>query len=73
MKLTFIQKGFIERAMRYSDYKCFRFGFDSAVAFISIAQLPTNLLDEVLWQEFDKLGRELKADESLLILRIVLP
>jgi enoyl-CoA hydratase/carnithine racemase len=51
--------------MRYSDYKCFRFGFDSGVAFVSIDHPPINLLDEVLSQEFDKLGRELEADESV--------
>jgi hypothetical protein len=43
--------------MRYSDYKCFRFGFDSGVALVSIDHPPINLLDEVLSQEFDKLGK----------------
>jgi len=43
--------------MRYSDYKCFRFEFDSGVAFVSINHPPINLLDEVLSQEFDRLGR----------------
>jgi len=47
--------------MRYSDYKCFQFRFDSGVAFVSIDHPPINLLDEVLSQEFDKLGRELEA------------
>ena len=51
--------------MGYSDYKCFRFGFDSGVAFVSINHPPINLLDEVLSQEFDKLGRELEADEGV--------
>jgi hypothetical protein len=51
--------------MRYSDYKCFRFGFDSGVAFVSIDHPPINLLDEVLSQEFDQLGRELEADEGV--------
>src|ERR1700723_851138 len=51
--------------MRYSDYKCFRFGFDSGVAFVSINHPPINLLDEVLSAEFDRLGRALEADESV--------
>ncbi len=51
--------------MPYSDYKCFQFGFDSGVAFVSIDHPPINLLDEVLSQEFDRLGRELEADESI--------
>src|ERR1700723_3278152 len=51
--------------MRYSDYKCFQFGFDSGVAFVRINHPPIHLLDEVLSQEFDKLGRELEADESV--------
>src|SRR3984957_12327749 len=51
--------------MRYSDYKCFRFSFDSGVTFVSIDHPPINLLDEVLSQEFDKLGRDLEADESV--------
>jgi enoyl-CoA hydratase/carnithine racemase len=49
----------------YSDYKCFRFRFDSGVAFVSIDHPPINLLDEVLSQEFDRLGRELETDESV--------
>src|SRR5258708_37738883 len=61
--------------MRYSDYKCFRFRFDSGVAFVSIDYPPINLLDEVLSQEFDKLGRELEADESVrvVVLQSALP
>src|SRR5437899_3575533 len=61
--------------MRYSDYKCFRFGFDSGVAFVSIDHPPINLLDEALSQEFDKLGRELEADESVrvVVLQSALP
>jgi hypothetical protein len=61
--------------MRYSDYKCFRFGFDSGVAFVSIDHPPINLLDEVLSQEFDKLGRELEVDESVrvVVLQSALP
>src|SRR5258707_9451975 len=55
--------------MQYSDYKCFQLRFDSGVAFVSINHPPINLLDEVLSQEFDKLGRELETDESV---RVVL-
>ena len=51
--------------MGYSDYKCFQFGFDSGVAFVSINHPPINLLDEVLSAEFDRLGRELEADASI--------
>src|SRR5258708_32818969 len=61
--------------MPYSDYKCFRFEFDSGVAFVSIDHPPINLLDEVLSQEFDRLGRELEADESVrvVVLQSALP
>ena len=51
--------------MSYSDYKYFQLRFDSGVAFVSINHPPINLLDEVLSQEFDKLGRELETDESV--------
>src|ERR1700749_3408034 len=51
--------------MRYSDYKLFQFGFDSGVAFASINPPPINLLDEALSAEFDRLGRELEADDSV--------
>src|ERR1700741_2812253 len=51
--------------MQYSDYKCFRFAFDSGVVFVSINHPPINLLDEVLSAELDRLGRELEADESV--------
>jgi enoyl-CoA hydratase/carnithine racemase len=61
--------------MRYSDYKCFRFAFDSGVAFVSIDHPPINLLDEVLSEEFDKLAREIEADESVrvVVLQSALP
>ena len=42
--------------MGYSDYKCFSFGFDSGIVFVSIDHPPINLLDEVLSAEFDRLG-----------------
>src|ERR1700691_598100 len=51
--------------MRYSGYRCFRLGFDAGVAFVSINHPPINLLDEVLSQEFDRLGRELETDGSV--------
>jgi enoyl-CoA hydratase/carnithine racemase len=51
--------------VQYSDYKCFRCSFVSGVAFVSIDHPPINLLDEVLSQEFDRLGRELETDESV--------
>src|SRR5580698_6136736 len=51
--------------MQFFDYRCFRFRFDSGVAFVSIDHPPINLLDEVLSLEFDKLGRELETDGSV--------
>jgi enoyl-CoA hydratase/carnithine racemase len=61
--------------MRYSDYKCFRFTFDSGVAFVSIDHPPINLLDEVLSPEFEQLGRQLESDESVrvVVLQSALP
>src|SRR5256885_17122427 len=61
--------------MQYFDYKCFQLRFDSGVAFVSIDHPPINLLDEVLSQEFDKLGRELEADERvrIVVLQSALP
>jgi enoyl-CoA hydratase/carnithine racemase len=61
--------------MQYSDYKCFRLMFDSGVAFVSIDHPPINLLDEVLSQELDQLGRDLEADESVrvVVLQSALP
>src|ERR1700733_6653328 len=61
--------------MRYSGYNCFRFGFDSGVAFVSINHPPINLLDEALSQEFDRLGRELEVDEAIrvVVLQSALP
>src|SRR6202162_385243 len=61
--------------MGYSDYKCFQFKFDSGVAFVSINHPPINLLDDLLSAEFDKLGRELEADESVrvVVLQSALP
>jgi enoyl-CoA hydratase/carnithine racemase len=61
--------------MQYSDYKCFQFRFDSGIAFASIDHPPINLLDEVLSTEFDRLGRELEADDSVrvVVLQSALP
>src|ERR1700721_4402693 len=61
--------------MRYSDYKCFQFRFDAGGAFVSIDHAPINLLDDVLSQEFDKLGRQLESDESIrvVVLQSALP
>jgi len=61
--------------MQYSDYKCFRFRFDSGVAFVSINHPPINLLDDVLSAEFDRLGKELEADDSVrvVVLQSALP
>ena len=61
--------------MRYSDYTRLRLRFDSGVAFVTIDHPPINLLDEVLSQEFDKLGRELETDESVrvVVLQSALP
>jgi enoyl-CoA hydratase/carnithine racemase len=61
--------------MRYSDYKCFKLKCDSGIAFVSINHPPINLLDEVLSQELDSLGRELEADESVrvVVLQSALP
>ena len=51
--------------MSYSEYKCFQLAFDSGIAFVTINHPPINLLDDVLSQEFDDLGRDLEADESV--------
>src|SRR6202020_1627302 len=61
--------------MQYSDDKCFRLVFDSGVAFVSIDHPPINLLDEVLSQELDQLGRDLEADASVrvVVLQSALP
>src|ERR1700739_3047385 len=56
--------------MRYSDYTCLRLRFDSGGAFVTIDHPPINLLDEVLSQEFDKLGRELETDESVRVVAL---
>src|ERR1700739_4828339 len=61
--------------MGYFDTKCSGFEFDSGVACVSIDHPPINLLDEILSEEFDKLGRELEADESVrvVVLESALP
>ena len=61
--------------MPYSDYKCLQLRLDSGVAFVTLNHPPINLLDEILSQEFDKLGRELETDESVrvVVLQSALP
>src|SRR6202451_3547507 len=65
----------MESPMPYSDYKCFRFAFESGVAFVSIDNRPIHLLDEALSAEFDRLGRELEVDDGIrvVILQSALP
>jgi enoyl-CoA hydratase/carnithine racemase len=61
--------------MPYSDYKCFQLRFESGVAYASIDHPPINLLDDVLSAEFDRLGRELEADDGVrvVVLQSALP
>ncbi len=61
--------------MQYVDYKCLRLVFDSGVAFVDIDHPPINLLDEVLSQELDQLGRDLEADKNVrvVVLQSALP
>jgi enoyl-CoA hydratase/carnithine racemase len=54
--------------MAYSDYKYFRFEFDSGVAFVTLDYPPINLLDEFLSPEFDRLGRELEVDDDVRVI-----
>jgi enoyl-CoA hydratase/carnithine racemase len=51
--------------MPYSDYNCLQFRFEAGIAFVSIDHPPINLLDDVLSQEFGRLGRELETDDSV--------
>jgi enoyl-CoA hydratase/carnithine racemase len=61
--------------MQYADYKCFQFRFDSGVAFATINHPLINLLDEALSLEFDRLGKQLEADDSVhvVVLQSALP
>jgi enoyl-CoA hydratase/carnithine racemase len=61
--------------MKYSGYQCFRFRFDSGIAFVSIDHPPINLLDGPLSQEFETLAKELEADDGVrvVILQSALP
>jgi enoyl-CoA hydratase/carnithine racemase len=61
--------------MSYSDYSCFQFELDSGVALVSINHPPINLLDEILSQEFDRLGRQLETDDRVrvVVLQSALP
>src|SRR5260221_13173454 len=63
------------RSFNYLYKIFFRFGFYSGVTPFNFVPPPINLLDEVLSQEFDKLGRELEADESVrvVVLQSALP
>ena len=61
--------------MPYSDYSCFRITFESGVANVSIDHPPINLLDDLLSQELDRLGRDLEADPAVrvVVLQSALP
>ncbi|WP_241021551.1 enoyl-CoA hydratase/isomerase family protein [Burkholderia sp. Ac-20353] len=54
--------------MKYDDYKCFQFKFDRGVAFVVMNYPPFNLLDEIFSEEFDRLGRELEADNAVRVI-----
>ena len=61
--------------MGYTGYKCFKVEHEAGVSYVSIDHPPINLLDEVLSQELDAIGRELEADESVrvVVLQSALP
>ena len=52
--------------MPYSDYTCFRFEFDSGVAFVSIDHPPINLLDLPLIQELHREANTLGSKSAAL-------
>ncbi len=51
--------------MAYDGYRCFKIRSDRGVLFATIDNPPINLLDLPLMQEIDRLGREIKADDSV--------
>jgi enoyl-CoA hydratase/carnithine racemase len=61
--------------MRYDDYNRLKIEHDDGVCRVSIDHPPINLLDEVLSQELDALGRALEADHSVrvVVLQSALP
>jgi enoyl-CoA hydratase/carnithine racemase len=65
----------MDERTKYSGYNCFQITLDAGVAFVSIDHPPINLLDDVLSQEFDRLGRELEADDAVrvVVVQSVLP
>ncbi len=62
-------------AAPYSNYTCFKFRFDGAVAYVSMDHGPLNLLDETMSAEFERLGAELEFDDSVrvVVLQSALP
>lgn len=51
--------------MLYEGYTCLRIRVDRGVAFVTIDHPPINLLDLVLIQEMDRVGRELESDDDV--------
>jgi enoyl-CoA hydratase/carnithine racemase len=54
--------------MAYHGYECLTVRVDRGVAFVAIDHPPINLLDLVLIQELDRLGREVEADDAVRVL-----
>jgi enoyl-CoA hydratase/carnithine racemase len=61
--------------MQHADYECLKIEHDGGVCYVSIDHPPINLLDEVLSQELDALGKQLEADDNVrvVVLQSALP
>lgn len=55
-------------AFSYAGYTALRVQVDRGVAFVTIDHPPVNLLDLVLIQELDRLGRELEGDDDVRVM-----
>ena len=51
--------------MAYDGYSCLKIRLDRGVAFATIDNPPINLLDLALYQDLDRFGREIEADDDV--------
>jgi enoyl-CoA hydratase/carnithine racemase len=51
--------------MAYENYERFKIRVDRGVAFATIDHPPINLLDQTMFREINRLGKEIEADEAV--------
>ncbi len=51
--------------MAYENYECFKIRIDHGVAFVTVDHPPINLLDQAMFREINRVGKEIEGDDAV--------